>query len=204
MANQRLLTPDEAMDPPLFDWLTGKNVQMRPTGPQDWAPSGGGEVAGGMLAPTAPGGQDWGSWGQMMRHKMHGGGGGGGWGGGGWGGGWGGPPMGGPPPGGPPPGGPPMGPPPGGPPGGPQPNYTMYPGMPYPGGMGPTSGWLPPAPGSPSLEYGGPGQAGSPLDAAFGALGLPAGYTAPVTQPTVGLAGTQYANLGMPGAGPWG
>lgn len=138
------------------------------------------------------------------------------------------------------------------PPAAPAGNFQMYPGMPYAGGMGPYSGWLPPAPGT-QTDYGGPGQASSPLDAiqrqqaaaaqpggpnsgwlppAPGTQtdwGGPGQYASPMEaaaaqygtapaglapQPTVGLAGGEYANLGMPnwnsapsfagGGGPWG
>jgi hypothetical protein len=44
------------------------------------------------------------------------------------------------------------------PPGG---NFNMYQGMPYAGGMGPYSGWLPPAPGT-QQDWGGPGQPSAP------------------------------------------
>jgi hypothetical protein len=44
------------------------------------------------------------------------------------------------------------------PPGG---NFNMYQGMPYAGGMGPNSGWLPPAPGT-QQDWGGTGQPSAP------------------------------------------
>jgi hypothetical protein len=132
--------------------------------------------------------------------------GGGGQGGGGWGGGWTGGPQ------GPPPGGAQGGPPPVTPPGGNGPtgpasnlpsgfqmgpngqvgNFNMYAGMPYAGGMGPYSGWLPPAVGS-QVDYGAPGTAPSPQAAASAAPGTYA--PGPTVQPG------QYANLGMPQGG---
>jgi hypothetical protein len=110
--------------------------------------------------------------------------GGGGRGGGGWGGGMTAAPQG-PGPQGPPPG--PSGPPPGsnGPtgPAAPAGNFNMYANMPYAGGMGPYSGWLPPAAGT-QTDWGGPGQ-----------------YASPMAQ-----AAAQYGttNLGMPAVSPFG
>jgi hypothetical protein len=131
-------------------------------------------------------------------------------GGGGWGGGWTGGPQG-PGPQGPPPGGAQGGPPPMTPPGGNGPtgpsnlpsgfqmgpngqvgNFNMYAGMPYAGGMGPYSGWLPPAVGT-QVDFGAPGTAPSPMDAATAAPGTYA--PGPTVQPG------QYANLGMPQGG---
>jgi hypothetical protein len=71
-------------------------------------------------------------------------------------------------------------------------NFNMYAGMPYAGGMGPYSGWLPPAVGS-QVDYGAPGTAPSPQDAASAAPGTYA--PGPTVQPG------QYANLGMPQGG---
>jgi hypothetical protein len=134
-------------------------------------------------------------------------------GGGGWGGGWTGGPQGapqGPGPQGPPPGGgyPPGGNGPTGPatpppasnlpsgfqtgPNGQVGNFNMYAGMPYAGGMGPYSGWLPPAVGT-QVDYGAPGTAPSPQAAASAAPGTYA--PGPTVQPG------QYANLGMPQGG---
>ena len=85
-------------------------------------------------------------------------------------------------------------------------NFNMYAGMPYAGGMGPYSGWLPPAVGT-QVDYGAPGTAPSPMDAATAAPGTYA--PGPTVQPGQ-YANLGPANLGMPnnawggGGGPWG
>ena len=68
-------------------------------------------------------------------------------------------------------------------------NFNMYAGMPYAGGMGPYSGWLPPAVGS-QVDYGAPGTAS--LAASDAASAAPGTYApGPTVQPG------QYANLGL-------
>lgn len=95
------------------------------------------------------------------------------------------------------------------PPGG---NFNMYQGMPYAGGMGPYSGWLPPAPGT-VTDFGGSGQPSSPQGFVHDAAGneimppyatpnfnLPNQY--PITSgPNFAPAGGGgQSNLGMPNA----
>jgi hypothetical protein len=83
-------------------------------------------------------------------------------------------------------------------------NFNMYANMPYAGGMGPYSGWLPPEVGS-QVDFGAPGTAPSPQAAASAAPGTYA--PGPTVQPgqyaNLGPAGG--TNLGMPsGGGTWG
>lgn len=88
-------------------------------------------------------------------------------------------------------------------------NFNMYAGMPYAGGMGPYSGWLPPDVGT-TVDYGQPGAASSPYDALTATqAGVPYTTPNPTVQPGQ-YANLGPANLGMPnnawggGGGPWG